>query len=106
MIDASERALLEETVRKAIATVGAATDGGRAADAVLAQIGWLELLEAEPRDAVAIVFTALGAANAAATALDDAVASALGTAPAADLAVLLPPFAAWDPPGRVEGGRV
>ena len=102
MIDASERALLEETVRKAIAGAGSAADGGTGVDAVLARLGWLDMLEAEPRDAIAIVFSALGAANAAATALDDVVASALGAAPDADLAVLLPRFAAWEPPGRFD----
>ena len=44
--------------------------------------------------------------NASATALDDVVASALGVTPRADLAVLLPPFGAWDPPGRLAGGHV
>jgi hypothetical protein len=104
MIDASERALLQETVRKAIAEASAS--GGAAVDAVLAQIGWLELLEAEPRDAIDIVFSELGTARAAATALDDVLASALGATPDADVAVLLPRFAAWDAPGRIDGGRV
>jgi hypothetical protein len=106
MIDTSERALLEETVRKAIATASATADGSGAIDAVLAQIGWLELLDAEPRDALDIVFTALGVSNAAATALDDVLASALGSAPDAELAVLLPPFSAWDPPGRIDADRL
>src|SRR5207247_2397882 len=52
--------------------------------------------------AVDIVFRALGAANATATVLDDVVVSALGMEPRADLAVLLPRFAAWDPPGRID----
>jgi len=69
------------------------------ADAVLADLGWLEMLDAEPDDAIAIVFGALGATNHASTALDDVVASALGTKPRADLAVLLPGFGGWDPPG-------
>ena len=62
------------------------------------------MLDAEPRDAIAIVFDALGATNRAATALDDVVVSALGREPRADLAVLLPPFGAWDPPGRIDDG--
>jgi Acyl-CoA dehydrogenase, C-terminal domain len=106
MIDASERALLDETVRKAIASACATVDGGLAVDAVLTQLGWLELLEAEPRDAIDIVFGALGAANAAATALDDAMAAALGATPGTGLAVLYPPFGAWDPPGRIDGNRL
>jgi len=106
MIDDSERALLEETVRKAIADACATPDGNTAVDAVLAQLGWLEMLDAAPREAVDIVFSALGAANAAATVLDDVIASALGTAPDADLAVLLPPFAAWNAPGRIDGSHL
>ena len=106
MIDASERALLEETVRKAIASAIATTDGNAAIDAVLAQLGWLEMLDAEPRAAVDIVFSALGTANATATVLDDVVVSALGMEPRADLAVLLPPFASWDPPGRIDGNHL
>ncbi len=102
MIDASERALLEETVRKAIANANATADGGSAIDAVLAQLGWLEMLDAEPRDAIDIVFSALGAANATASVLDDVVASALDTAPDADVAVLFPSFAAWDRPGQID----
>jgi hypothetical protein len=97
-MDAAERALLEETVRAALA------DHAGDADAVLAGVGWLEMLEAEPRDAVGIVFGALGARNLNATALDDVVVAALGLPPRADLAVLLPPFGAWDAPGRIEGG--
>ena len=68
MIDASERALLYETVRKAIANACATPDGSTAVDAVLGELGWLDLLEAEPREAVEIVFSALGNANAAASA--------------------------------------
>jgi Acyl-CoA dehydrogenase, C-terminal domain len=100
MMDAAERVLLEETVGLALA------DEGTAADAALADLGWLEMLEAEPRDAVDIVFNALGTTNRAATALDDVVASALGTTPRADLAVLLPGFGTWHAPGRVEAGDV
>jgi hypothetical protein len=64
------------------------------------------MLAAEPPDAIEIVFSALGATGAMATALDDVVASALAVQPRADLAVLLPRFAAWDPPGSIEGGQL
>ncbi|MGO9873666.1 MAG: hypothetical protein ACLPVY_07685 [Acidimicrobiia bacterium] len=97
MMDAAERTLLEETVRAALA--GTDTD----ADAVLGDVGWLEMLEVEPDDAVGIVFGALGASNGTATALDDVVVSALGLQPRADLAVLLPAFGVWDVPGRIDG---
>ena len=101
-MDAAEHALLARTVRDAIASA----DGIAAIDAVLDGLGWFEMLEAEPRDAIEIVFDALGTANGAATALDDVVSSALGVQPRADRAVLLPPFASWAPPGRTDGGGV
>jgi hypothetical protein len=99
MIDAADRAAMEETVRAALtdASSGATIDG------VLEKLGWLEMLDAEPPDAIDVVFSALGATNRTATALDDVVLSALGTKPRADLAVLLPRFATWDPPGRIDG---
>jgi hypothetical protein len=106
MIDADERAAMEETVRAAIADAVATADRAADVDAVLARLGWLDLLESTPDDAVDIVFGALGAANATATALDDVLASALGQQARADLAVLLPPFAAWAPPGRIEANDV
>jgi hypothetical protein len=97
MIDASDRALMEESVRTALA----GADGREAVDRALRELGWLELLESEPSDAIELVFGGLGTANATATALDDVLARALGTKPRAGLAVLLPGFAAWDPPGTL-----
>lgn len=108
-MDAAERALLAETVRDAVATVASSTGGSGdrgSLDDVLGDLGWLEMLDVEPRDAIEIVFTALGAANQSASVLDDVVVSALGIAPRADLAVLLPDFAAWDAPGTIDGRRV
>jgi len=101
MIDPDERALMQETVRSAIA--GAlATDKDADIDVVLAQLGWREMLRDEPGDAIDIVFNALGTTNASATALDDVILSALGREPRAELAVMLPRFAAWDPPGEID----
>jgi hypothetical protein len=97
MIDAEERVLMAETVRGALAD--AVAGGETDLDAVLAKLGWRELLADEPDDALAIVFGALGATNASATALDDVLAAALGREPRAEVAVLLPRFAAWAPPG-------
>jgi len=94
-ISAPERALLDETVRGALASPDSD------ADAVLAELGWLEMLAAEPDDAIAIVFGALGATNRTSTALDDVIAAALGVEPRADLAVLLPPYGTWGPPGGI-----
>ena len=100
MINAAERVLLEETVRAAL------RDPAIDAHAVLADVGWLEMLDAEPDDAIAIVFGSLGVTGTASTALDDVMAAALGTKPRPDLAVLLPPFAAWEPPGSATGDHV
>jgi hypothetical protein len=94
-MDAAERSLLADTLEAALR--------GADTDAALAGIGWLELLDAEPRDAIGLVFGALGAADRTATALDDVVVSALGLQPRADLAVLLPQFGAWAVPGRIDG---
>ena len=102
MMDADERAVMEQTVRGAIADALATANESPDIDAVLAKLGWLEMLDGEPDHAIDIVFGALGAANATATALDDVVASALGQKPRPDLAVLLPRFTAWDPPGRID----
>jgi hypothetical protein len=98
-----ERDLMLETVRGAIADALAT---GAEIDAVLATLGWLEMLAEQPDDAIEIVFGVLGAANATATALDDLLASALGRKPRPDLAVLLPPFATWNPPGRLDANEL
>ena len=75
-MDAAERALLAETVNDALAPAGETADdvgpdAARSVDSMLADLGWLEMLDAEPRDAVNIVFGALGRTNAVATVLDD-----------------------------------
>ncbi len=105
-MDADERSLLATTVAEVIATtvaeVIAAADEATAIDGVLADLGWLDLLAAEPDDAIDIVFHALGRTNAHATVLDDVVVQALGFEPRADLAVLLPSFGSWEPPGSVD----
>ncbi|HZR80935.1 MAG TPA: acyl-CoA dehydrogenase family protein [Candidatus Binatia bacterium] len=105
MIGTGERAAMDETVRGAIADALARGDGADV-DGVLAGLAWLEILDGDRDAAIEIVFRALGAANATATPLDDVLASALGHEPRADLAVLLPRFAAWQPPGRIADGDV
>jgi Acyl-CoA dehydrogenase, C-terminal domain len=101
MMDPADRALLASTVHDALA----AADGLAAVDAALSELGWLEMLDAEPEDAVAIVFTALGSTNGASTMLDDVVVSALGMKPGPDVAVLLPQFRTSQPPGRIDAER-
>lgn len=93
-MDAGERALLEQTVRDAL---GGADDAST--DAVLSELGWLEMLASEPRDAVDVVFTGIGATNSSASVLDDVVVAALGVEPRPDLGVVLPAFATWAAPG-------
>jgi len=105
-MDAADRALLEKTVRDAIANARGPIDSTMDVDGVLVELGWLEMLETEPQSAIDIVFTALGTTNQTATALDDVVIAALGLEPSADLAVLLPRFATWDCPGRIRAGDV
>lgn len=100
MIDAGEREAMAHAVRSALA--GATGD----TDAALATLGWRAILADQPGDAIAVVFRELGAANAASTALDDVLAAALGETPRAGLAVLLPPFATWDPAGRIDARDV
>jgi hypothetical protein len=100
-MDPAERALLESTVHDALAADAAGADSG----AVLAALGWLEMLVAEPDVAVEVVFTALGRTNAPASALDDVIVAALGMQPRADLAAVLPPFGTWRAPGRIDADR-
>jgi hypothetical protein len=101
-MDAAERALLTSTVEDVLTKA----DEHEAADRALTELGWYEMLATAPDDAVGIVFGALGRTNAAATVLDDVLLGALDLAPGADLAVLLPAFGTWQPPGRVGAGQV
>jgi Acyl-CoA dehydrogenase, C-terminal domain len=103
-MDAAERALLQKTVREAVASAPA--QGSATIDEIVSGLGWLEMLRSEPHDAVAIVFDALGTTNAAASILDDVVVEGVGIEARRDRAVLLPPFRSWAPPGRVDDGRV
>lgn len=104
MIDAAERALLEESVRTAFARASGGEGGS--IDSALAELGWLDLLRDEPSDAVAVVFRELGATNTTATALDDVLSAALGRAPCADAAILLPALGSAALPGRRTGDRL
>lgn len=100
-MDAADRLLLETTVRDALANAGSS-----GLDDVLADLGWLEMLGSEPRDAVDIVFTALGASYGASTALDDVIVHALGATPSREVCALVPSFATSEPPGTFDGVTV
>jgi hypothetical protein len=100
-MDAADRELLTTTVEGALAGVNGTTE----VDAALTGLGWLEMLETESSDAVAVVFTALGRTHRAASVLDDVVVAALGMTPRPDLAVLLPQFGTWLAPGHIGAER-
>jgi hypothetical protein len=102
-MDAAERALVADTVRDAV-TRAVAT--GVDIDAALAELGWLDLLAAEPAAAYAIVFGVLGATNTMSTALDDVVVSSIGLQSRPGRAALIPLFGTWDVPGRIDRDRV
>ncbi|HVN38052.1 MAG TPA: acyl-CoA dehydrogenase family protein [Myxococcota bacterium] len=93
-------------MRAALADALESASDGAGVDAALAKLGWIDLLDAEPDDAIGVVFGALGALGATSTALDDVLLSALGETPHPDVAVVLPRFGAWDPAGRIESGEL
>ncbi len=103
-MDATERSLLATTIGDALTTVPEADTA--AVDGILADLGWLDMLAAEPDDAIAIVFGALGRANVSSTVLDDVLAHALGIEPRPDRAILLPSFGTWHAPGRIDDGHM
>ncbi len=102
-MEADELELLDKSVRHALVSAPDADDA-------LEAIGWSDVLAAEPRDAVSVVFTALGDLHAVASALDDVLLDALGaSAPVAAVTVsgratVLPAFGGWDPPGTMREG--
>jgi hypothetical protein len=102
-MDAAERALLDASVQTAVAD---AVARDAPVDPVLARLGWPAMLTDVADVAIATVFGALGRTGGRSGALDDLCAHALGTAPRPDLAVVLPAFGGWAPPGTVAAGRV
>jgi hypothetical protein len=99
-MDATERAMLRDTVQASL------RGARRAADHPLREFGWVEMLAEAPAPAIDIVFTAVGTLNASTSALDDVLLFGLGMEPDANVAVLLPPFGAWSAPGRHDGDRL
>ena len=98
-MEADERELLDKSVRHALTSEPDADDA-------LEAIGWADVLAAEPRGAVSVVFSALGDLNAVASSLDDVLLDALGTATAAGAALAIPAFGGWDPPGVLRDATV
>jgi alkylation response protein AidB-like acyl-CoA dehydrogenase len=99
VMEADELELLERTVRHAL---GSDAD----ADDALEAIGWSDVLAAEPRDAVSVVFGALGDLHAVTSALDDVMLEGLGATTALGAALALPAFGEWEPPGGFSGGKL
>jgi Acyl-CoA dehydrogenase, C-terminal domain len=83
-ITGEERHLFERSVQHA-----ASSTSGADLDAALAELGWLDALEADRQMAVSVVFEAQGRAGSTSSALDAVLASALGLDPAG-VSVVLP----------------
>jgi len=99
LVEADELELLDKSVRHALVSEPDADDA-------LEAIGWSDVLAVEPRDAVSVVFGALGDLNAVTSALDDVMLDGLGLPSALGSAIALPAFAGWEPPGALHDGRV
>ena len=100
-MDASERALFAGAIQRATAE-----HRGADLDAALDGLGWADALAEDRSTAVAVLFEALGEANATSSALDQVLSAALGGSDLAAAAVVLPPLGAVGPPGRLEGARL
>ena len=98
-MEPDELELLDKSVRHALTSAPDADDA-------LEAIGWSDVLAAEPRDAVSVVFGALGELNAVASSLDDVMLDGLGVGTAPGGALALPPFGTWEPPGTLRDGAL
>lgn len=81
-MDANERSLLEQVLRKTMTDVT-----GPALDASLAGLGWAQMLAEEPGTAVPLVFRLLGETGAHASVLNDVILREAGSPPGAALAL-------------------
>ncbi|WP_309049197.1 acyl-CoA dehydrogenase family protein [Streptomyces sp.] len=75
-MDADERELLEQTLRKTMTGTS-----GTGLDTALADLGWTQMLAEEPDTAVALVFRLLGETGAHASVLNDVVLRETGGPP-------------------------
>lgn len=99
-MEPDDLALLESSVEAALAPHADLT----ATDAALAELGWTDMLAAEPITATAVVFERLGRADTRSGALDDVVARHLGL-PLGE-ALIHPTWGAAEPSGHRDGARV
>ncbi len=74
--DATEIALLEDTLRKTMASAS-----GVALDQALAELGWAEMLSEDPDLAIPLVFRLLGETGAHASVLNDVILETIGGLP-------------------------
>ncbi|WP_237160507.1 acyl-CoA dehydrogenase family protein [Mycolicibacter engbaekii] len=75
-MDATSLALLEDTLRKTMASAS-----GPALDQALAELGWAEMLSEDPDAAIPLVFRLLGETGAHASVLNDVVLETIGGLP-------------------------
>jgi alkylation response protein AidB-like acyl-CoA dehydrogenase len=99
-MDGTDLELFERSLRHA-------TDActGEALDAALAELGWLDALDVDPRAAVGLLFELQGAANVASAALDHVVLRTTGVEHRAG-GVVLPALGTATPPGALAGDRL
>lgn len=91
VFSADDLELFDRSLAKA-----AASASGEALDAALAELGWSEALDADPRVAVSLLFEHQGRHGATSSALDAVMGAALGVEPGT--AVVLPPLGATEAP--------
>jgi Acyl-CoA dehydrogenase, C-terminal domain len=104
MIVGDERELLAQTLAQATeAASGDGARGGEALDRSLGEIGWRHALDDDVRTAVSLLFERQGRTGTTSSALDAVLARALGGDASTDVAVVLPPIGATEPPGRSTG---
>lgn len=98
MIDRDDLELFERSLRQATERAT-----GAELDAALADLGWLDVVQAEPAAGIPLLFDLVGRSLAASSALDRLLALRLGVgAPA----VVLPAIGRWEAPGAVDGDRL
>jgi hypothetical protein len=98
MIEGKDLELFERSLEHATAN-----NTGAALDTALEELGWRDALSVDAHAAVKLLFALQGAANVTSSALDDALAYALGQD---GNAVVLPAVGQWRAPGTLEQNRL
>jgi hypothetical protein len=100
-MEGAELELFTTSVRQATGS-----QRGESLDAALAELGWLDALEADRRAAVSVLFECQGADNTTSSALDRVLLRSLGVDEDAGTAALcLPPLREVGPPAQLGDGR-